>query len=146
MNIKKLKRLSKLPILILAFSLLNIGIVGAMPIAHGQSSFSNVIASSDIKSECGQNSQDNCSDCTKVAAGDCSIIDDLVVAINFLAAGVGIVVVIMIVIGGIEYTTSADNPQSVASARKKIINALIALVSFIFLYAFLNFIIPGGVF
>ena len=65
-------------------------------------------------------------------------------AINFLSAGVGIVVIIMIIIGAIQYTTSSGNPQTLADGRKKIINAVIALVAFGLLYGFLNFLIPGG--
>lgn len=66
--------------------------------------------------------------------------------INFLAALVGLVVVISIIIGGIQYGSSAGDPQAAAAARKRIQNAIIALVTFIFLYALLNFLIPGGIF
>jgi hypothetical protein len=64
--------------------------------------------------------------------------------INFLAALVGIVVVISIVIGGIQYGSSAGDPQQVSAAKNRIRNAIIALVTFVFLYALLNFLIPGG--
>lgn len=64
--------------------------------------------------------------------------------VDFLAAIVGIVVVISIVLGGIQYSASADNPQASAAAKKRIGNALLAAVAFLFLYGFLEFIIPGG--
>ncbi len=66
--------------------------------------------------------------------------------INLLAAGVGVVVVIMIIIGGIQYASAGPNPQAVYAAKQKIANAVIALLAFFFLYAFLQYLIPGGVF
>lgn len=65
-------------------------------------------------------------------------------AINFLSAGVGVVIIAMMVIGAIQYSTSGGNPQGEADARKKISNAILAFLVFIFIYAFLNFIVPGG--
>jgi type IV secretion system pilin len=67
-------------------------------------------------------------------------------AIDFLGIGIGIIITTMIVIGGIQYITSGGDPQSVASAKRRIANALIALVAFAFMFAILQFIIPGGIF
>jgi hypothetical protein len=64
--------------------------------------------------------------------------------INFLAALVGVAVVISIVIGGIQYGSSAGDPQKVNMAKNRIRNALVALLAFLFLYALLNFLVPGG--
>lgn len=64
--------------------------------------------------------------------------------ISFLATLVGIVVVISVVLGGIQYSASGDNPQAAAAAKKRIVTALIAAVAFLFLWGFLEFIIPGG--
>jgi hypothetical protein len=66
--------------------------------------------------------------------------------ISFLSILVGIVIVISVVLGGIQYSASADNPQAVAAARKRIINAVLAGVAFLFLWGFLEFIVPGGFF
>ncbi len=68
------------------------------------------------------------------------------VAMNFLAIGVGVVVVTMVVIGGIQYSASGGNPQTVQEAKKKIYNAAFALVVFFFLYAALQWLVPGGIF
>lgn len=87
------------------------------------------------------------SNCNVGNAGkDCSITDRLSSIANILAAGVGIVVVVMIMIGGIQYTTSGGDPSKIAAAKSKITNAVIALVAFFFLYAFLQWITPGGIF
>lgn len=65
--------------------------------------------------------------------------------IKFLSAGVGIVVVASIIVGGIQYTTSAGDPQKTAAATKRIRESLIGLLVFIFAYAILNYVIPGAV-
>lgn len=74
------------------------------------------------------------------------IIGNLNQVVNFLAAAVGVIVVAVIILGGIQYTMAGDNPNAVGEARKRITNGLIALVTFIFMYAFLQWLIPGGTF
>ena len=70
----------------------------------------------------------------------------LLLFINVLSGIVGIVVIMMVVVGGIQYSASAGDPQKVNAAKKRIANALLALVAYIFLYAFLQWIVPGGIF
>jgi len=79
-------------------------------------------------------------------ADNCGIIKYILIFTDTLAAAAGIVIVIMIVAGGIQYSASRDNPQAVAAARGKIINAVMALVFFVFAFAFLQWLIPGGLF
>lgn len=83
-------------------------------------------------------------------AGSCEkadcITDDIQIAVDFLAAGVGIIITIMIVVGAIQYTMSRDNPQAVQAAKSKIFNAIFALIAFIFIYAFLRWIVQGVIF
>ncbi len=75
----------------------------------------------------------------------CNIIQDYVQpAINFLSALVGVAVVISIIIGGIQYGSSAGDSSKVSAAKNRIRNAIIALVAFLLLYSILNFLIPGG--
>lgn len=89
-------------------------------------------------------------DGVEVAVGvDCTDKDNVIFSylggiIKFIAPGVGIVIVLMIIIGGIRYIASGGNPEAAAAAKKMVTNALLALVAFIFLAAILNFIIPGG--
>jgi len=66
--------------------------------------------------------------------------------INFLSAGVLVVVIAMIIIGGIQYSASGGDPNGVADAKKKILNALLALLAYIFMYAFIQWLLPGGLF
>jgi len=64
--------------------------------------------------------------------------------ISLLSAIVGLVVVIAVIMGGIEYSSSGGDPQRAAAGRTHITNALLGLLAYIFLYAFLQFLIPGG--
>ncbi len=65
--------------------------------------------------------------------------------INFLSAGAGVVITASIVIAGIQYAAAGPNPQQVAAARKRIISSIVALLALLFLYAFLQWLVPGGV-
>ena len=76
---------------------------------------------------------------------NCGIIAYVVVAINLLSALAGIAIVASIMIAGYQYMTARDNAGQIEAARKRIIWALSALILFIFMYAGLNFIVPGGV-
>lgn len=66
--------------------------------------------------------------------------------IQVLSALVGIAVVISIIFGGIQYVTSTGDPQRAEAGKKRIIESLVGLVAFMLLYAFLQFVMPGGVF
>jgi hypothetical protein len=80
------------------------------------------------------------------AGGDNPILSYLGGVVNFLAAGVGVVVVAMVTLAGVQYITSHGDPQKVSAAKSRLVNAMIGLISFIFLYAFLQWLIPGGLF
>lgn len=64
--------------------------------------------------------------------------------IKFFAGVVGVFVVISLVWGGIQYASSADDPSKVSAAKQRIMNAIIALLAFFMLFAFLQWIVPGG--
>lgn len=76
----------------------------------------------------------------------CGIVAYLITFINLLTAVVGIVSVIMITVWGIQYSVSRDNPQMVSSARLHILQTVIAVIIYLFVYAFLQWIVPGGIF
>lgn len=65
--------------------------------------------------------------------------------IKALAALVGIGVTLSIVWAGIQYASSADDPQRVSAAKRRITNALLTLIGFFLFFAFMNWIIPGGI-
>jgi hypothetical protein len=70
----------------------------------------------------------------------------LLIAVNILTAGVGILAVGGIVYGSILYTTAEDKADQVKKATDIITNVVIGLVMFGLMWAGLNFIVPGGVF
>lgn len=107
--------------------------------------------SSDVPLKCKIDpTADGCSakmECTKgdLSEANCGITRYLRAFINLLSALVGIVVVMVMVIGGIQYSTSAGDPNAAAAAKKRISNAILALITFAMMYGFLQWIVPGGV-
>ena len=66
--------------------------------------------------------------------------------LKFLAGGIGLAVVGGIVYGGYMYITARANAGQVEKAKVVIINSVIGLILFIFMFAILQFLIPGGIF
>lgn len=66
--------------------------------------------------------------------------------IILLTVIVGIAAVISIIVAGIQYSASADDPATVSKAKSRIFNTIIGLVAYIFLLAFFNYLVPGGLF
>lgn len=77
---------------------------------------------------------------------DTLFVSRLVDILNIASGLVGVVVVGMIVIGGIQYIAAGDNAQAVQEAKNRIKNAIIGLVLFIMMFGILNFVVPGGLF
>jgi hypothetical protein len=94
-------------------------------------------------------SDPNCNDPSPHGLQACiknnKIVKDLNAIIDFLSAGVAIVVIGSIILGAIQYTMAGDNPDGVKKAKKRITDALLAFLAFLFIFAFLQWIIPGGI-
>jgi len=82
--------------------------------------------------------------CTSEGASPVSAL--ILWTISFMAVGVGIAVVIGIIFGGISYTMSDGDAGKAKEGQGIIVNAVIGLFLFIFMYAAANFLIPGGLF
>lgn len=67
-------------------------------------------------------------------------------AITTLTALTAIAIAGSLIFAGIQYSTAGGNPQAAANAKKRISNAIIALLASIFMGAFLQWIVPGGPF
>lgn len=65
--------------------------------------------------------------------------------VQFMVGGVGLVVVGGIIYGGFLYMTARGNSAQVTKAQETIRNAVIGLLMYIFAFAVLNFVIPGGI-
>lgn len=61
--------------------------------------------------------------------------------INVLLTVGGIIAVIMIIVGGIKYTTSTGDSSSLNSARETILYAVVGLVISIMAFAIVNFVL-----
>lgn len=68
-------------------------------------------------------------------------LNPLITVVTILA---GLAIVTGIIIGGIQYASSGGDPQKAATGKKHIKMSVVALIGLLFMYAFLNFLIPGG--
>lgn len=67
-------------------------------------------------------------------------------ALYFLAGGVGLAVVGGVVTGAYLYITARANAAQTQKGQTIILNSIIGLLLFIFMFAILQFLIPGGIF
>jgi len=70
----------------------------------------------------------------------------LIMAINIMSAGVGIAAVGGVVFGSIMYMTAGDSPDKIKKANIFLMNVILGIIVYAVMWAFLNFIIPGGLF
>ena len=70
----------------------------------------------------------------------------LLIVINILTAGIGILAVAGIVYGSVLYASAGGSPEQVKKAMGIISNVVIGIVAYALMYALLNFLIPGGLF
>jgi hypothetical protein len=63
--------------------------------------------------------------------------------VNILLYVIGALSVIMLIVGGIRYATSAGNSNSVTAAKSTIMYALIGLVIAVLAYAIVNFVLTS---
>lgn len=140
---QKLIKTVVLPLLMIGFL---IGLAGVLaPVYVSASSGITTFAAadpndqekSDIKMDC--NNASNLND-------NCRIVEYLLNFIDILSAVFAIAVIIVVIVAGIQYSASAGDPQAAAAAKKRITNALLAIVVYACTYGFLQWIVPGGVF
>jgi hypothetical protein len=70
----------------------------------------------------------------------------LIMAINILSAGVGIAAVGGIVFVSIMYMTAGGSPDRTKKANIMLSNVMLGVILYGAMWAFLNFLIPGGMF
>ena len=78
---------------------------------------------------------------TNPGSTSASLTDMIKIIVNVLLFIVGVVSVIMIVIGGIKYTTSNGDSNQVTSAKNTILYSVIGLIVAILAYAIVDFVI-----
>lgn len=74
------------------------------------------------------------------------IVDMAYAIVRFLSFGVALVLVASIIYAGIQYTSSTGNPEQTSAAKKRITNAFIALIFYMLIFAFIQYLVPGGLF
>jgi hypothetical protein len=66
--------------------------------------------------------------------------------ILLFTASIGVLAVISYVLAAIQYSSAGDDPGAVNKAKDRAFKTTIGLIAYIFLFAFLNYLIPGGLF
>jgi len=74
------------------------------------------------------------------------IVDIAFAIVRFLSFGVGLVIAASIIYAGIQYSASSGNPENSQNAKNRIINSLVGLVFYLLIFAFIQFLVPGGLF
>ena len=82
---------------------------------------------------------------TENSATDCFFAKYITPAVNVLSVLVGVIVVLSIIAGGLQYSASGADPGKVTAAKKRISNAILALIGFLFLSALIQWLVPGGI-
>lgn len=75
---------------------------------------------------------------------DNPILDALFAVLRFGSVGVGIVLVGSAIVSGIQYSFSRGDPGATAKSKAHLSYIAIALLLYLFTFALLNFLVPGG--
>lgn len=70
----------------------------------------------------------------------------LLIIVNIMTAGVGVLALAGIVYGAVLYTSAGGSPEQIKKARTIFTNVVIGVLAFAGMFTLLNFIVPGGVF
>ena len=81
--------------------------------------------------------------CTGQVTGDISLVDRIKNIVNIILFVIGVVCVIMIIIGGIRYTTSGGDASGTKSARDTVLYSVIGAVVALSAYAIINFVLTS---
>lgn len=90
--------------------------------------------------------------CSKADSGGSGDVKDtgvwalLLLVINIMTAGVGILAIGGIIYGSVMYTSAGGNQDQVKKARGILTNVVVGVIAFAAMYALLQWLIPGGVF
>ena len=122
------------------------GVAFAVPVAAtSHQSSTNSQQSVNQSGVAGQASIPDCDvdKSTPTEDDDCGFLDILNRLLTWMAVLVIPIVTIVIIVGGIQIIAAGDNAGAIQAAKKRIMNALIALVFFIMLWLIMEWLIPG---
>lgn len=85
------------------------------------------------------------SQCNEITAqgNDRSLMGTLNTIINVIIGVIGFVAVVVIILGGVQYTTSAGASDKVATAKNTILYGIIGLVIALLAFAIVNFVLSN---
>lgn len=130
MHILRLKTMTKVTLLLAVFSAITLSQYGTVFAANECGGVDTVVL--------------NCSKVNgKSVDGTWAI---ALTTINILTAGVGVAAVGGLIYAGITYGTASNDQSKIVKAKEIIFNTVLGIVMYALLYAFLQYIIPGGVF
>ena len=97
---------------------------GTCPAGSKQTSYTNSIAECNIEK-------------------DESLMPTVNTIINVILGVLGLVAVVVIILGGVQYTTSAGDPGKVKKAKDTILYGIVGLVVALLAFAIVNFVLSG---
>jgi putative exporter of polyketide antibiotics len=111
-------------------------LVGAMQVFQGDAAYAASCSTPVSCIQNGTNSAGGSSDKTTLGTRIKTIV-------NMILYILGAIAVIMIVIGGVKYTTSNGDSSAISSAKNTILYAVVGLVVAILAYAIVNFVLDS---
>lgn len=132
MNITKKLKNSTWLVALVVFSVLATSIVAANFTVFNESVSAEV-----------QNNDDDKRPATSILPNDLDVIGLLKFVIWVMTAGVGVLAVGGIVWGAILYTSSGQSQENTKKGIEIIKNVVIGLLLYVFMFAIINFLIPG---
>ncbi len=97
----------------------------------------------------GQSSQGKCKagevEVTNSSGSGGAIVEYLKQFLFVLNLAVGGIITLVLILAGVQYILSAGDSSRVKAAKTRITQAITALVLYMFMFAILNFLIPGGI-
>lgn len=118
--------------------LLLAGLLIVPTLAVGVSVLSSTNALADVSEGVGGGiSSTNTGNVPQALDGDEGMVKKVV---NVMLYAIGIIAVVMIIFGGIKYSTSAGDSSKVTSAKNTLLYAVVGLVVAIFAYAIVNWV------
>lgn len=66
--------------------------------------------------------------------------------LDVMLVAIGAAALIGIIISGIQYMTSSGNPAAMTKAKNRIVQVVIGVAALVLMWAFMQWIIPGGIF
>lgn len=82
---------------------------------------------------------------TAILPADTDISGLLNIVLVILTTGVGIAATVAFVVAGVLYMSAAGSAEQVKKAKNMIFNTVIGLLAYLLMWAFLSWLIPGGV-